>query len=474
MSGEVTRRDFIKKTAGAAAALGAGTAGATDLSGPDPIWKKLKAPTTRAGGVAPSGQIIVGLVGCGSRGANVLMDEFMKFPEVRVGALCDPDSNRVNQVAAQIEKKQGTRPAVFNDYRRLLEMKDLNVAHVATPDHWHCLPACHACEVGLDVYVEKPIGHSIVEGRAMVNAARKYGRVVQVGTQQRSAKHFREAVEFVWSGQLGQISLVRTWNNDYEMPNGLGPGTSEIPAGVDYNMWTGPAPWQAFNSNRFHYQWRWFFDYAGGMLCDWGIHLIDIAQWGMKATAPTFISATGAKYAIPDNRDTPDTVEAVFQFPGTEVAPKGFMMTYSNSKACAQGTRARGYGIEFHGVNGSLFVDRGGWEVLPVERDKKPLIEKQKHGGGTPTRGHVKNFLDCIKSRELPISDIEIGHRSTSTPQLANIALRSGVRLHWDADNEVVLNSREANRFLGRKYRAPWNKEARTLPLPSHLRDLLG
>ncbi len=483
MSKEVTRREFMKESAGAAVALGAG-AGLLQ-TGCATGNKKTLAATAGAEtaaavmkeGEAPSNQIRMGLIGCGGRGTNV-MEDFMTQAEVRVVALCDPDTNRSADFAKTVEKKYGKRPEIYSDYRELLEYRDVDAVMVATPDHWHCLAACHACETGRDVYVEKPISHSIVEGRAMVNAARENNRIVQVGTQQRSSKHFKEAVDIVQSGALGQITLVRTWNYDYEMPGGLGMGSDKLPAGVDYDLWSGPAPLKPFNSNRFHYQWRWFFDYAGGMLCDWGIHLMDIAMWGMKARAPEWVSATGAKYAVPDNRDTPDTLEAVYQFAGTDVAPKGFVMTYSNTKACARGEKNHGYGIEFCGVNGSLFVDRGGFEIVPQEvgdkKDRHPLMEKKKKGGDTPTVPHIRNFLDCVKSRKLPVSDIEIGHRSTSNCQLANIAYRTGERLHWDAENEVCTNSWEANKLLGRAYRAPWDKEAKRLPLNWNARRLLA
>lgn len=473
-AGEITRRGFMRSAGAAAAGLalsGGGLTGCASLGNIHPAV----APAILKGPGLPSDKIRMALIGCGGRGTNV-MEDFMRNKEVEVLAVCDPDSNRAGEFGAAVEKKYGRKPQQHGNYRKILENKDLDAVLVATPDHWHCLAMVHACEAGLDVYVEKPIAHNIVEGRAMVNAARGHQRIAQVGTQQRSAKHFQDAVNFVQSGALGQITLVRTWNNDYEMPNGLGAGTSELPAGVDYNMWLGAAPEVPFNSNRFHYQWRWFYDYAGGMLCDWGIHLIDIALWGMKARAPEFVTCVGGLYAVPDNRTTPDTIEATFQFGATEVAPKGFVMTYSNTKAAAHGTLAQGpgYGIEFHGINGALFVDRGGWQVRPYEKDGKAAMEAVKKSGMTANGPHIRNFLDCVKSRQAPISDIEIGHRSTTVPMLANIALRTGEGIRWDADKEeIVGGSKKATQLLGRTYRKPWDKEAQALPVSREMKKLL-
>lgn len=464
-----SRREFVR--AGGAVATAGAFAGA-EIAAAAEADPKAAAFREFMNLEAPSNKVLMGLIGCGSRGTNV-MGDFMNRPEVEVIAVCDPDSGRAAEFASRVEKKYGRRPLETHDYRKLLECRDLDAVMVGTPDHWHCLPTVHALESGLDVYVEKPVGHSIAEGRAMVNSARANKRVVQVGTQQRSAPHFREAVEVVWSGVLGQITEVRTWNFENEMPNGLGPGNDAVPPGVDYDMWLGPAPLRPFNSNRFHYQWRWFFDYAGGMLCDWGIHLMDIAQWGMKADAPETIQATGGLYALPDNRTTPDTLEAVYKFGPTPVAPKGFVMTYSNRKACARGTHDKGYGIEFFGSEAALFVDRGGWSLIPHVRDDKPVIEARSGRGGTHNHPHIKNFLECVKSRELPVSDIEIGHRSTTTPQLANIAYLTGETLRWDGAAERITNSRGANLMLGRRYRQPWDREARHFRLERDLIRLL-
>lgn len=476
----VDRRKFIKGSAGMAAGLSVGLSAldaAAQREGRGRRRNRSEGTANREATVTtpPSETVLVGLIGCGGRGFSVLED-FMRQKDVKVIAMCDVDSNRLNESAAKVEKKYEKAPEKFGDYRALLEVKDLDAVLVATPDHWHCLPVVQACERGLDVYVEKPLAHSIVEGRAMVNAAREHNRIVQIGTQQRSAKHFQQAVEYVKSGQLGQITYCRTWNYENNFPSEIGYGSNELPDGVDYDLWLGPAPEVPFNSNRFHYQWRWFFDYAGGQLADWGVHLIDIMQWAMDAPAPEWISAAGHKYAIQDNRDTPDTITVTYEYPANGDRPP-FLMTYENQKCAAMGSRRHGYGIEFHGTQGSLFVDRGGFEVIPQTRgegeNRKPLIEARKVEGGTPTFTHVRNFLDCMKSRELPISDVEIGHRSTSTPHLGNIALRTGRRLHWDAEKEEFTNYGKANDLLGREYRKPWDKEARHLPLPRSKRKLL-
>lgn len=484
MSSRVNRRDFIKGTASVAAGLGVGLgaiepalaqtkeSGKKGSAKDEKMMEKSTKVSTKS---APSNTILMGLIGCGGRGTSDLED-FMKNDDVKVIALCDPDSSRLEKTAKDVEKKYDKAPQTFGDYRKLLELKDLDAVLVGTPDHWHCLPTVHACERGLDVYVEKPLAHSIIEGRAMVNAARQNKRIVQVGTQQRSAKHFKEAIELVQSGILGQITYCRTWNYENEYPSSIGPGTDKMPDGVDYNMWLGPAPKVPFNSNRFHYQFRWFFDYAGGQLTDWGVHLIDIMQWAMKSPAPEWISAGGAKYGIKDNRDTPDTITVTYQYPAVGSRP-AFLATYESQKMCAMGDRKTGYGIEFFGTEGALFVDRSGWEIIPQFRgegkDKKAAIEAKKGRGGTPTTTHVRNFLDCMKSRDLPISDVEIGHRSTSAPHLGNIAYRTGERLHWDAEKEEFTNSSAANKLRGREFRKPWDREARHLPIPRSWRRIL-
>jgi len=225
------------------------------------------------------------------------------------------------------------------------------------------------------------------------------------------------------------------------------PADGDPPPGVDYDMWLGPAPLRAFNPNRFHYSWRWFFDYANGMLGDWGVHLIDIIMWGMNASAPLSVCAAGGKFAVNDNRDTPDTMEVVHEFPG-------FIHTYSLRKANeAPLDGTHGYGMQFHGSKATLFVDREGWELIP---EPESGLQPQKGGGSAQNEPHVRNFLDCVKSRQRPICDVEVGFRTTVACILGNISYLTGRKLYWDAAAERVTNDPEANRYLTRPYRAPW------------------
>lgn len=428
----MTRRDFIKK-AGGLAALGWSVSSLFDEVR---AQSETPAPTR-----SPNERVVIGLIGCGGMGGSDV-DDFVRSGMVDVAAVCDVDQNRLN---AMVQDLGGT-PTPYRDFRKLLERKDIEAVIVATPDHWHPLPTIHACQAGKDVYVEKPLSHNIVEGRAMVNAARRYGRVVQVGTQQRSGAHFQKAAEIVQSGVLGHITLCRAWNVGNESPNGIGnPPDGDPPPEIDYDMWLGPAPKRPYNPNRCHYSFRWFFDYSGGMITDWGTHLLDILLWGMNVEYPTAVSASGGKFVLQDNRDTPDTMEAVYEFPG-------FVMVYSMRKACGRGMDGRGYGIQFHGTNGTLFVDRGGFEVYPEGDRMQPIpgFDSDQHFP------HVLNFLECVKSRERPRSDVEIGHRSTSCPLLGNIALQTGRKIHWDGVNERIIGDEAANRLLAREYRAPW------------------
>ncbi len=441
MAENLSRRDFLRRSGQAAVGMGLGLAA---IPGGAPGEKVLGA----------NGKIVLGLIGCGGRGRAVLGNH-MRHPEVAVAAVCDVDEAHMKQTAAEIKKKLGKEPQQVKDYRKLLGIKDIDAVIVGTPDHWHALTTVNACDAGKDVYVEKPISHNIAEGRAMVSAARRNKRVVQVGTQQRSEGPFFKAITAIKQGRIGEVSEVLINFHGNELPNGLGnPPDEDPPPGVDYDLWLGPAPKRPFNRNRFHRQWRSFFDYGSGKIGDWGIHHIDIVHWAMDPTggyeiAPIIASGTGGKWILPDNRDTPDTQETIFQYPAIGKNPP-FIMTVSvrfcNARAGGDGN----YGINFYGSKGTLYVDRGRLEVWG-EKGNKIELDDVKAGGG-----HARNFLDCIKSRKNPISDIEIGHRSTTIPHLGNIAMRVGRTIHWDANNEKILGDAEASRFLSRAYRPPW------------------
>jgi len=439
MSPSIDRRTFLATGA-------AGVMGTRSL---------LNAQSTSSRVMGANDRVRIGVLGTGRQGTSDLRAH-MALADVDIVAICDvykPNLERAASVAKTAEQ--------YGDFRRVLDRKDVDAVIVGAPDHWHPLMTVMACQAGKDVYVEKPTSVAVGEGRRMVEAARKYSRIVQVGTQQRSATHFQKAVELVRSGRLGPISMVRCWNVGNTAPDGIGnPPDSDPPADLEWDFWLGPAPKVPFNPNRFGVfpdawsYFRYFWDYAGGMMTDWGVHLIDIVQWAMNVEAPQWVSTSGGKFALTDNRETPDTILATYRYPG-------FIMTYENRSANGRQINAHGYGIEFYGTNGTLFVDRSGYELVPDQQ--------RRTGGGTEDRmkgetlgsspdnpTHARNFVDCIKSRQAPICDIEIGHRSSSAAILGNLSYRSGAPVAWDAAAERITGNDRAAALLNREYRKPW------------------
>ncbi len=438
---QTSRRRFLATTALASAAAPLGAAGSS--------LAQASQPSSSASGA--NERIVVGVIGTGSQGRGDMM-AFLRNKEVEVATICDVNEAQLKRTLALLEKK----PEIHRDFRRLLERKDIDAVIVATPDHWHALSTIYACQAGKDVYVEKPLALTIQEGRRMVEIARATNRVVQVGTQQRSGRHFQRAVELVRQGRLGKISLVRTWTHENQYPEGIGnPPDADPPSGLDWDMWLGPAPYHAWNPNRTSLDFRWFWDYSGGKLTDWGTHLIDIVQWAMDVDAPAWISAHGGKFYLQDNRETPDTLEVLYEYPG-------FLLAYSSRECNSRPVENKSYGIEFFGSDGSLFVDREGFELYPetkrVQSDEYTFRAPYMRGRGSEQHAaHVRNFLDCVKSRQRPISDVEIGHRSTTTSHLGNIAFKTHSRLHWDPATESFRDApQEAVALLSKEYRKPW------------------
>jgi predicted dehydrogenase len=401
-------------------------------------------------------RVRVALIGAGRQGVSNLGNA-IKQPETEVVAVCDVyEPNLAKGLAAAA----GAKPVA--DFRRVLDNRDIDAVIIATPDHWHPIQTILACEAGKDVYVEKPIGVAVAEGRAMVDAARRHKRVVQTGTQQRSGLHFQQAAELVKSGRIGKVTQVRTWNFGNESPEGIGnPPDAAPPKELDWDMWLGPAPMRPFNPNRFGVfpdRWssfRWFWDYAGGMMTDWGVHWLDIVQLVMGVDAPRFVSASGGKFVLDDNRETPDTILATFQYPG-------FICTYENRVANgAPLLNGKTNGITFHGTDGTLFVDRQGLEIFPETRKSgETTIDRTQalkvENSNQHHLDHMKNFIDCVRSRNTPVADIEIGHRSTTTALLGNIAYRTGRRIEWDGARERIVGDAKASEQLARAYRRPW------------------
>ncbi len=446
-----SRREFIRESIAAGA-----VAGSSALAGRTGIATEAASQARIPGA---NDRVRIGLIGCGGQGIADL-DKAIRMPDVECIAVCDVDDNQAAKATNRVESITKQRPAFTSrDFRKLLDLKDVDAVIIGTPDHWHALPTVMACQAGKDVYVEKPLAVSIGEGRVMVAAARKYDRVVQMGTQQRSAPHYREAVDYVKSGALGKIRLVRAWAYlDWKGEIPVVPD-SDPPPSVDYDFWLGPAKKRPFNKNRFHFTFRWYWDYSGGLMTDWGAHMIDIANWGMGIKAPSSAVSIGGKYGYPnDAMETPDTQQAIWNFPELK-----FSMIWEHAVGVGRGPEAREHGVAFHGNNGVLVIDRAGWEVYP-ETDaigKKRMykmagVPRASAGSADYHAGHIRNFFDCMRSRSRPNSDVEIGHNSMIACHLANIAQRLGRQVKWDVEKEMMINDPEAQKEVMRAYRAPW------------------
>ncbi|NOS71489.1 MAG: Gfo/Idh/MocA family oxidoreductase [Verrucomicrobia bacterium] len=428
----MTRRQFVRNTTLAA--------GAAALSGP--FIRSL-----RAGEPGPNDKIRLGVIGCGGMGQGDL-DCFLENQEVECVVICDVDEKNSTKGQAICAKKERKKPDTVKDFRRVLDRKDVDAVLIATPDHWHAIPTVMACQAGKDVYVEKPLSKTIDEGRAMLTAAQKHNRVVQMGSQWRSCQHMIDAAEFVKSGKLGKLAMARGWAYLDWIPQIGKPADCPPPAGVDYNMWLGPAPQHAFNPNRYHFNFRWFWDYAGGLMTDWGVHLLNMVLMGTPAEAPKSVVSLGGKYVLDDNSETPDSQVTTYEFPN-------FMLVWEHKAGLGVGINNRPWGVAWYGTEGTIMMDDSGWEVIPEHR--KANLEPEKHkGSGNPRPAHVRNFLDCMKSRQQPVLNLERGHYVSTVAHLGNIAYRSGSKITWDAEHEKVVGNPVADKLVGVKYRKPW------------------
>lgn len=434
---KTNRRKFIVTTATAAGGLGLLGINSQSLFGRN---------------TSANDTLVAGLIGCKGMGfAN--LRTFLEQKNTLCGALCDVDENVLNERAMDVEKIQGKKPKLFRDFRKLLEENDLDVIIIATPDHWHCLPFVYACQAGKDIYCEKPLSNTVEEINLMEKAVSRYNRVVQIGQWQRSDPHWQDAIRFVHSGKLGKIRTVRAWSYQGWMKSVPVVPDTPIPAGVDYDFWLGPAPLKPFNQNRFHFTFRWFWDYAGGMMTDWGVHILDYALFGMKVSSPKSVMAMGGKYAYPDDAcETPDTLQAIFEF-------EGFTLLWDHGIGIDGGYYGRSHGVGFVGNNGTLVVDRGGWEVIPENNNGQPKMERvelQKPSGNGLSL-HMENFSACVRDRNTQLNaGIGIGANIARVANLGNIAYKTGRRLYWNAASGRFDNDAEADAHLMAKYRKPW------------------
>jgi predicted dehydrogenase len=426
-----SRRNFLRNTTTAAAGFGLMEMMPLDLIAS--LRKK----------VAPSDTLNVGLIGVRNQGFNNIR-AFLKLNDIKLLAICDIDDREINRRLADFKKAGLQEPLVYKDYRKMLENKDLDAVLVASPDHWHCLQLTDALAAGKHVYCEKPIANSIAEAQAMVKATEASGKVVQVNQWQRSEKHFKDAVAYVKSGKLGSIINTKTW-----MYRGTSPlaavADSAVPEGVDYKMWIGPSKMRPYNANRFHYEFRWFWDYAGGLMTDWGVHLLDIMLWGMNVEVPLSVSSLGGKRILQnDVRETPDYINVSYDY-------GHFSNTWEHYMGAGSGQYGRGHGIAFIGTNATLIVNRSGWEVIP-EKDGNnfraeavPLILKSDTGLDL----HAKNFVEVIKSGKLEdlACPIQAGARVAMNAHMGNLSLRAGERIHWNVDKNK-FNNDAANKLI--------------------------
>lgn len=427
------RRNFLKNTAVATAAVGV-------------------TPAILNACASPADKVNVALIGCRSMGFSNLKT-FLEKKNVECVALCDVDSKVLEEKAADVEKRQGTRPHIYADFRKVLESPDVDAVIIGTPDHWHAIMMMMALEAGKHVYVEKPMGHSIEECNEMVRAQAKYPDLkVQVGMWQRSSKHWFEASELVKSGEIGDVHLVKAWiykgyNTPYPvMPDG------DAPAHVDYNMWLGPAPKRPFNLNRFHYNFRWWFDYAGGAMTDWGVHLLDFALYAMDADMPQSISPGGGIYYHEEGAiETPDIQQAIYKYPK-------HTMIWECGLNPGFGPYGRGHGVEFIGQKGSVIVSRSGWEIMASRNreEKKPFFEgksQKNYGDGLPE--HVDNFLECIRKGGKLNTPVEVGAKTAIVSEMGNIAYRANEIIHWD-DTAKRFKEDSANNMAKLEYNKDW------------------
>jgi predicted dehydrogenase len=426
-----SRRRFLQGSALAAAGLG--------LARPN-------AATAAQGTTPPSDRLRVGLVGCHGMGwAN--LRSLLKVEGVECAALCDVDQRDLERRTKDLREAGRPAPRLYRDYRKLLDDKDVDAVVIATPDHWHCLMLVDALAAGKHVYVEKPLAHSIAEARAMLAAARRSDRIVQVGQWQRSGEHYAQALEVVRSGSLGNIRLVKVWAyQGWMKPVPVQPD-SAAPPEVDYDLWLGPAPKRPFNANRFHFTFRWFWDYAGGLMTDWGVHEIDIALFGMRASAPKSVMASGGKLAYPDDAsETPDTLQAVFEY-------DGFNMLWEHATGIDGGNYGRTEGIAVIGNNGTVVVDRGGWELLAETEDRDG-----RRRDAVYLDNHTRNFVEAIRRSDPSLlkCGIETGSVAAINAHMGNIAFKVGRKVSWDAPTGSFKGDAEANALIGARYHNGW------------------
>ncbi len=417
----VNRRTFLASAGSGAAALALGSG-------------------VRAAG--PNDQIRVAVIGIRSRGQSHI-DAYAKTKDTQVVALCDVDSRLFDASSKKIEDRAGKAPELVTDLRRIMDNKDIDVVTIATPNHWHALAAVWACQAGKDVYVEKPVSHNVSEGRKISDAAKKYNRIVQTGTQNRSSAGVTEAMEFLHSGKLGPIYLAK--GLCYKPRGSIGTkADAPVPEGVDYNLWQGPAPEQAFNPNRFHYEWHWNWNYGNGDMGNQGIHQMDVARWGLGVGLPNHIVSSGGRFGYKDDGETPNTQVAAFKYDNC-------MLEFEVRGLPTNPEQGIKIGNLFYGPEGVLAINGDNWTTYLGHKNEPGPSGK---GGGD----HFGNFIKALKSRNVKDLNAEVteGHLSSALCHLANVSYKLGRALNFDPKTETFGDDKEANLHLTRDYRSPF------------------
>ncbi len=457
-----SRREFIARSSMAAAGLAFADQALGAMSSPFPG----KANRTK------KDKIRMGFIGVGNRGTQ-LLHAFMENDDVEIAALCDvyepylmrdrskvhPEYLKLGGRIPKMGEKFDNKVKRYHDYRDLIADKDIDAVCIATPDHWHAIQMIQAVEAGKDVYVEKPLSITVREGREMVKAQQRTGRVVQVGLNRRALKNYQNLEAPIQGGKIGKISAARAMRVSNMYPDGIGNfQPQKPPADFDWDMWLGPRAFRPYQYNIAPYRFRWWSDYSS-QIANWGVHFIDAIRWMLGERAPVSVSAQGSNRIIKYHGDIPDTMEVLYEL------PSGTIMKFMIHEASGSGVKPLGH-VELYGAKGTMGISDYGYKIIPSAPGQfqtwDRLIEPEEYAEDKSTRvsstsGLIRNFLDCVRSREKPWCPVEEGHRSTTFALLANIALRTQSRIEWDADAEKITNNEEANAFLHYEYRKPWS-----------------
>jgi predicted dehydrogenase len=417
-------------------------------------------------------RVRLGFIGVGNRGCQLLKG-FLPHSDAQVVALCDvyepylhgaydrldPRFSGLGKRVAQMPRLEGNIARV-KDFRAVLDRKDVDAVVIATPDHWHAIQMIAACRAGKDVYVEKPLSMTVVEGRAMVDAARKYDRIVQVGTHRRSSRMYAQLAAAVHDGAIGKVTVARAAFASNMTPGGIGHAPEATPpADLDWDLWLGPRPSRPFQATIMPYKFRWWHLYSSQM-ANWGVHYFDLMRWMTGELAPASVSAHGGRFAVDDDRTIPDTLEAIFEH------ASGMLSLFSIHEANGQPVIGRGAELELRGTIGTAYSSNSRYEIVPERggafQDPKPRRKPEvvKATDGDLDQQAARDFIDCVRSRKRPAADVEEGHRSTTFALLANIALATRKRLDWDPQSERFIHCDEANQLLHYEYRKPWTLDA--------------